>query len=105
LRLTNPSRSDQTATRVNRLAVWIPFLCSGVAFGIVMANIIAGVQPQSDENASAHLWQLLMVAQLAFMVVFVATANWRHSKRQTTIVALQLAAFVAAALPVWLAGY
>ena len=102
---SNPSHSDQAAARVNRFATWIPFLFAGVAFGIVMANILAGVQPQRDEGTSAHLWQLLMVAQLAFMVVFVATADWRRPQRPAVIAALQLAAFVAAALPVWFAGY
>jgi hypothetical protein len=70
-----------------------------------MANILAGIQPQRDEDASAHLWQLLMVAQLAVMVVCVASADWRRPQRPALIAALQLAALGAAALPVWLAGY
>ena len=102
---TSRSQPGVAAARVNRFAAWSPFLCSGLAFGIVIANILAGVQPQPDENASAHLWQLLMVAQLAFMVVFIATADWTRPQRPRVIAGLQLAALVAAALPVWLAGY
>lgn len=105
MRRTNPSHSDQAAARVNRFAGWIPFVCAGLALGIVMANILAGVQPQRDEDASAHLWQLLMVAQLGFMVVFAATADWRRPQRPTLVTVLQLAALAAAALPVWLTGY
>jgi len=94
-----------TQTRVNRISAWLPLLCSALAFTIVMANIIARVPPQPDENASAHLWQLLMVGQLPFIAAFVATSDWRHWQRPATLLAAQLAAIIAAAVPVWIAGY
>ena len=89
---------------INRAASILPLVLSGVAFTIVMANIIAGVPPQPDENASAHAWQLLMTAQLPLILLFVATAEWR--RRQAAIVlAAQLFGIAIACLPVWLAGY
>lgn len=89
---------------VNRASGFAPILCSALAFCIVMANIIAGVPPQSDENASAHLWQLLMAAQLPLIAVFAARADWgRRSTR--LLIGLQLAGIALACLPVWLAGY
>ena len=94
-----------TETRINRISVWVPLLCSGLAFAIVLANIIARVPPQPDENSSAHLWQLLMVAQLPFVALFLVTADWQRWQRSLTIAALQFAAIAAAAIPVWLAGY
>jgi cell division protein FtsW (lipid II flippase) len=94
-----------TQARVNRISAWVPLLCSTLAFAVVMANIIARVPPQPDENASAHLWQLLMVVQLPFVAVFVATADWREWRRPAMFIALQAAAVLAAAVPVFLAGY
>jgi hypothetical protein len=93
-----------TRTEVNRAAGIIPLVFSALAFGIVIANVIARVPPQSDEDASAHLWQLLMAAQLPLLIVFVATADWR--KRSTaSLLTAQLLAVGLACLPVWLAGY
>lgn len=94
-----------THAQVNRIGAIVPLLCSTLAFAIVMANIIARVPPQPDENASAHLWQLLMVGQLPFIALFAATADWRHRATTLKVLILQAVAVAAAAVPVWLAGY
>jgi hypothetical protein len=91
--------------RINRISAWVPVLCSALAFAIVMANIIARVTPQPDENTSAHLWQLLMAGQLPFVAGFVSTSDWRHWQRPAALLAIQFSAIVAAAVPVWIAGY
>ena len=93
-----------TRMQVNRATAILPLVFSALAFGIVIANVIARVPPQADENASAHLWQLLMIAQLPLLLAFAATADWR--KRSTVVlIAAQLFAIGIAFLPVWLAGY
>ncbi len=97
--------TDKTFARLRIFSARIPFVCSGLAFFIVVANIVGGVQPQHDEGASADLWQLLMLAQVPFMALLFATSEWRHPRRPSIILFLQLAAFAAAAVPVWLAGY
>ena len=81
-----------------------PLVCSALAFAIVMANVIAGVPPQPDENASVHLWQLLMAVQFPLILLFVATADWR-SRWTVLLVLAQVGGIALAALPVWLAGY
>lgn len=89
---------------INRIAAVAPLVLSALAFAIVIANIIAGMAPQPDENASAHVWQLLMAGQLPLILLFVATANWR--RRSTVfLLAAQIFGIVVACLPVWLAGY
>jgi len=93
-----------TAARFSRVAAILPLAFSGLAFAIVMANIIAGVPPQPDENASAHIWQLLMAAQLPLILLFVATADWRK-RSSALLLIMQIACIAAACLPVWLAGY
>ena len=90
--------------RVNRVTSVAPLIFSAIAFAIVMANIITRVPPQPDENASAHVWQLLMVGQLPIIIAFLATSDWGN--RSTKLIfAAQIAAFAAAVIPVWLAGY
>ena len=93
-----------THARFNRIAAVVPVAFSAIAFAIVIANILLGTPPQPDENASAHLWQLLMIAQLPFILLFAATADWRR-RTPALVIALQLFGIALACLPVWLAGY
>jgi hypothetical protein len=93
-----------TRFRANRIGLLVPFVCSAIALAIVLANIVAGVPPQPDENASAHIFQMLMVAQLPFIVLFVASADWGGAS-PAKVLALQILAMAAALLPVWIAGY
>lgn len=89
---------------ISRVAAVLPLLFATLAFALAMANILAGVSPQQDENASAHMWQLLMSSQLPLIGLFVLTANW---KRPATllILATQILGIAIACAPVWLAGY
>ena len=93
-----------TAARINRLSFVIPLVFSALAFLLVMANIVAAVPPQPDENASAHIWQLLMVLQLPLIILFLITADWR-SWSPPLLFAAQVGAMIIACAPVWLAGY
>lgn len=89
---------------VNRASLALSLLFSALAVAVVGANIIAGVQPQPDENTSAHIWQLLMLAQLPLMALFLATARWRDMS-PALLFGAQLAAMFIACVPVWMAGY
>lgn len=93
-----------TQARINRFSFAIPLLLSVLAFLLAMANVIAAVPPQADENASAHLWQLLMILQMPMIIVFLFTADWR-SWSPAYRFAAQIGALMIAALPVLLAGY
>ena len=44
-----------------------------------------------DEGAAAHIFQLLMVGQIPFILTFLATANWSRLKSLVTPVALEAA--------------
>ena len=91
-------------TSVNRLAFLLPLIFSALALGLVLTNIALGVPPQPDENASAHIWQLLMLCQIPLILAFLVTADWR-ARLPLRLFIVQLAAFASACLPVWLAGY
>lgn len=91
-------------TQINRAAAILPLVLSAFAFALVMANILAHVSPQPDEDLTAHLWQLLVASQLPLIVLFVATADW--SERASAIfLGAQVLGLTLACAPVWLAGY
>jgi hypothetical protein len=93
-----------TRAALNRFSMILPIILSAAAFFIVLANILAGVPPQPDENASAHLFQILIVLQIPIIAVFILSANWRGS-RPLLFLGLQFGAIALAFLPVWSAGY
>jgi hypothetical protein len=61
-----------------------------------------GSAPQADEGTAAHIWQLLMSAQVP--VVFYFGIKWvpRSPTQAGPVLLLQIAAAVAAAAPVFL---
>ena len=93
-----------TAPRAGRIAAVAALACSALAFAIVTANVLHGVPPQPDEDASAHLWQLLVGVQLPLIALFVVTADWRL-RGTPVLLAGQLLGLTAACVPVFLAGY
>lgn len=87
-------------------SAFLPLLMSAAALACVLGFVAAfGTAPRPDEGALAHLWQLLMAAQLPLIVFFVARWVRRSPREGLPIVALQLAAAGAALLPVWLMGW
>ena len=66
--------------KINRMSGIIPIVLSLSAFGVVIAAVLTGWgKGYADEGASAHLFQLLIVAQVPFILVFVVTANWKRA--------------------------
>lgn len=93
-----------TRAGLNRIFFILPLIFSALACAMVIGSLIAGVPPQPDEDAGAHIWQLLMVTQIPLVAAFVATADWR-TPSPALFVGIQVAAMSAACLPVWLGGY
>ena len=82
-----------------------PIVMSLIALAVVLIAIaISGTKRQADEGAAAHLWQLLMAGQLPILAWFAFQWLKRDLKAGLLVVALQIGAFVAALLPVWLLG-
>ena len=61
-----------------------------------------GTARQADEGAAAHLWQLLMAAQVPPIAFFAIRWLPQSPKYALTINALQVVAAVAALAPVYL---
>jgi hypothetical protein len=90
--------------RLNRFTLIAPLVLSALALLLVMTNILAGIAPQPDENASAHVFQLLIAGQAPLLALFLLSADWR-TRWPLLLFAAQLAAIAIALTPVWLAGY
>jgi len=61
-----------------------------------------GPAPQPDEGAAAHLWQLLMAAQLPVILFFAVKWLPRSPREAIGVLAMQGAAAIAAMAPVYL---
>ena len=89
-----------------RLSARMPVVMSLGAIVLVGLQIaIHGTKPEVDEGALAHLWQLLMAAQLPLIVLFACRWLRRAPRQASTILAVQLVALATAALPVFVLGW
>jgi hypothetical protein len=92
------------AILVRKPSAIAPIAMSLCALAVVVIAIVSGTERQADEGAAAHLWQLLMAGQLPILAWFAFQWLKRDFKAGLFVLALQLVAFVAALLPVWLLG-
>ena|SRR5436190_6087967 len=84
-------------------SAFVPVVMSLAALGTVLVQIaVAGTAPQSDEGTAAHLWQLLMALQLPVIAYFAIKWLPQAPRQALLVLALQAAAGVAAAAPVFL---
>lgn len=86
-------------------SAFLPIAMSLLALGTVLLSVaIHGTAPQTDEGAGAHIWQLLMAAQIPIVLFF--TIKWvPQSPRQALpILALQIVAALAAVTPRMICG-
>ncbi len=87
-------------------SAFIPMLMSLAALVLLLGGIAAGVVVrEADEGAIAHLWQLLMAAQLPLLAYFVI--RWLPRVPRPTlyyVLALQVCAALAAMAPVYFLG-
>jgi len=66
--------------------------------------LIFGPDPAGDEGVGAHSWQLLMLLQVPAILYFLAKWAPDEPKQAMIVLALQVAAFLAAAAPVFILG-
>ena len=84
---------------------FLPVAMSLTALATVLAHVaMFGTAREADEGTAAHLWQLLMVAQLPIIAFFAIRWLPRTPRRATYVLALQVAAALAAMGPVFSLG-
>ena|SRR5438045_7063112 len=98
--MSQPVRSFATIIRLP--SAFLPVAMSLTALAVVVVHIaISGVARQADEGTAAHLWQLLMAAQLPVLVFFAMKWLPRAPRPSLYVLALQLGAALASMAPVF----
>ena len=83
-------------------SAFLPISMSLLAVAVVLTHIaLLGTARQSDEGAAAHLWQLLMAAQMPIVAFFVVRWLPRAPRCALPVLALQIACATAAVAPVY----
>ena len=84
-------------------SAFLPVTMSIAALATVLVFIIQhGTAPQADEGAAAHIWQLLMAAQVPIVLFFAIKWVPRSPRQAVPILAMQIGAALAAMAPVFL---
>jgi hypothetical protein len=87
---------------LRRPSAVIPVAMSLAALTLVLGYAaMFGTARQADEGTAAHLWQLLMAGQVPVIAFFAFKWLPSEPRQAAGVLALQVAAAVAAAFPVW----
>ncbi len=86
-------------------SAWIPLAMSFAALAVVLVHVIRfGVAREADEGTSAHIWQILMAAQVPVVAFFVIKWLPQIPRQALLVLALQAGAVLAALAPVFFLG-
>ena len=89
-------------TVAKRPSVFLPLAMSLAAFALALGCVaFYGAIPGADEGTAAHLFQILIVAQVPVVAFFAATWLPRAPRSSLPILALQAVAVLAALAPVY----
>ena len=84
-------------------SAFLPVAMSLGALAVVMVFLaLHGTAPQADEGAAAHIWQLLMAAQVPIVLFFAIKWVPQSPRQAVSVLALQVVAALAAMTPVFL---
>ena len=84
-------------------SAYLPVAMSLAALSTVLLHVArSGVAREPDEGAVAHLWQLLMAAQVPIVAYFAIKWVPQAPKQGLPVLALQALAMLAALAPVFL---
>jgi hypothetical protein len=83
-------------------SAFLPLAMSLVALVVLAAHLaMFGTAREADEGTAAHLWQLLMAAQVPLLVFFAIRWLPRSPRQALLVMALQAGAFLTALAPVY----
>jgi len=92
-------------------SAFTPLIMSALAIGVLLVHIaVVGLAPEPvagghDEGPAAHLWQILMTAQVPVIAFFVVKWLRKDVRVALSVLGLQCCAYIAALAPVFLLGY
>jgi len=88
---------------IRQPSAFIPIALSFAALALVLVHIItSGAAREADEGAAAHLWQMLMAAQIPLIAFFAIRWVPRRPQPGLLVLALQVVAALGALAPVYL---
>lgn len=88
---------------VRQPSALVPMAMALTALAVVLGHIaLYGVAREADEGAAAHIWQLLMAAQLPALIVFGIRWLPKAPKQAMGVMALLVLAILAAMAPVFI---
>lgn len=93
-------------TMMKHPSAFLPLAMSFLTVTTIAVHLACyGVTRQPDEGAAAHIWQLLMAAQVPIVAFF--SIKWlpQSPKQALLVLALQAAAVLAALAPVYLLNW
>ena len=83
-------------------SAFLPMAMSLIALATVMIHIaLFGVGRQADEGAAAHIWQILMAAQIPIMAFFAIRWLPQTPRQALLVLTLQVGAALSALAPVF----
>jgi hypothetical protein len=89
-------------TIIKKPSAFLPVAMSFAALAIVLAHVaIFGPAREADEGTAAHLWQLLMAAQIPIVAFFAIRWLPQTPRYVLPVLALQAGAALAALAPVY----
>jgi hypothetical protein len=87
-------------------SAFLPVAMSLLALAAVLTHIaLFGTARQPDEGAAAHIWQLLMGAQIPIIAYFALKWLPQAPRQAPLVLGLQVVAAVAAAAPVFILNF
>ena len=92
-------------TMMKRPSAFLPVAMSLAALATVLGHVaVFGVAREADEGATAHLFQLLLIAQAPIIAFFAIKWLPQTPRQALPVLALQAGAALAALAPVFFLG-
>ena len=94
-----------STSTMKKPSAWLPLAMSFAALALVVGHVaIFGAAREADEGTAAHIWQILMAAQLPIVAFFAIKWLPRSPKQALLVLAVQAGAGLAALAPVFFLG-
>jgi hypothetical protein len=99
---TTPMHPFSVTETFKRPSAFLPIVMSVCAMAVIIVHLVRfGLAREADEGPSAHLWQLMMGAQLPIVGLFLLRWLPRSGRSGLVVLGVQVVAAVAAMAPVF----
>ena len=90
-----PESRPMSLSLLKHPSAWIPVVMSLIGLSLVLGHLaVVGNVHEADEGTLAHLWQILMAAQVPVIAFFAFKWLPRNPRQALPVLALQAAAAI-----------